>query len=267
MAASRRDRAHTRRTVPDVIPNLLGLLRQYRDRYHELALLVSPMSQAEFEELVRSIARVGLLNTIKMLNGKVIDGVHRDLACIVLGIPPRTEELAAGTDPLTYVMAQGFTHRDPTPAQRAAMAVALVPQVRVNPRAFATDNSSGGRHAREAVTIAARFVGAGINAVQQLVRVQGQAPEVLEEVRLGRVRGIRGALRRAGLREAPSEEERDYALAVSVVERVLRATPSARRFMIFSLVNRLANDAPEDFNILLAEASEVARCGEARTEH
>ena len=75
MAASRRDRAHTRRTVPDVIPNLLGLLRQYRDRYHELALLVSPMSQAEFEELVRSIARVGLLNTIKMLNGKVIDGI------------------------------------------------------------------------------------------------------------------------------------------------------------------------------------------------
>src|SRR5947209_6073789 len=53
---------------------------------HPIATAFPPMTEAEFEDLVADIRQHGQREPVVLFEGKVLDGVHRDGACVKLGI-------------------------------------------------------------------------------------------------------------------------------------------------------------------------------------
>ena len=92
---------------------------------HELASALPRMPEDEFQGLVDSISEVGLLEPIKLFQGKIIDGIHRHQACIRAGVRPQYE-LWSGTDPAAYVLAQNLHRRHLDKQQRTAAALAVL---------------------------------------------------------------------------------------------------------------------------------------------
>jgi DNA modification methylase len=99
---------------------------------HPFAEVFPPMTPAEFAGLRRSIrSRVDaglkpLINDIVLLNGKTLDGRHRDRACDEEGVSASYVDYDAATlgDPVRWVLSQGV-HRNLTESQKAAAAVAI----------------------------------------------------------------------------------------------------------------------------------------------
>lgn len=92
---------------------------------HPLSAAFPAMTPEEFQELKDSIENIGVQNPITLLDGMVIDGWHRYSACMALGMECPVVELAQGTDPRDFVMAQNQARRHVTKAQ-LAMAVTAV---------------------------------------------------------------------------------------------------------------------------------------------
>jgi DNA modification methylase len=89
---------------------------------HPLADMLPRMTPAEFAGLKASISLAGQTDPVILLNGKVLDGRHRQDACAELGIECRyTEFKKAWGEPATYVMAKA-THRNLTDSQKATAA-------------------------------------------------------------------------------------------------------------------------------------------------
>lgn len=242
-------------TTPLKIPSVLELLKKHRARYHELALKVPPMTQDEFERRVRHVRAVGQQDAIRAIGGKVVSGVYDDLACVVLGRKPRIEELPGSAD-LTHIIASEFFGRRLTAGQRAVAAVAFLPLVKRNRKAFAADESSGDPHKAESVTFVADLVGAGMDAVQSMLSVKRKSREVFKAVQTGEIRTVAEAMRRAGIRTAKA------ARRVPVHELVLRLAelePSKRREVIEGLVEYLASRELEEYDHLRDTIAAVDR--------
>jgi ParB-like chromosome segregation protein Spo0J len=93
--------------------------------FHPLAQLFPMMDETELGELADSIRERGIMAAIVTLEGKILDGRNRYLACKMAGVEPRVREYV-GNDPLGYVVAANLTRRHLTTSQRAAIAVKLV---------------------------------------------------------------------------------------------------------------------------------------------
>lgn len=93
---------------------------------HPAANLFPMLSEKELRELADDIKAHGLLNSIVLLDGKVLDGRNRLAACDMAGVEPRTEEYR-GTTPVEYVLAANLKRRHLTASQKAAVAVASLP--------------------------------------------------------------------------------------------------------------------------------------------
>jgi ParB-like chromosome segregation protein Spo0J len=90
---------------------------------HELANLFPMLGAVEFQALCDDIAKNGQLEPITMLNGKIVDGRNRWMACKVLGIKPKTVELSI--NPLNLVIANNVRRRQLTKSQLAMVAMKL----------------------------------------------------------------------------------------------------------------------------------------------
>ena len=91
---------------------------------HELAELFPMMTCTEMQDLVLDIKAKGQLNPIITLQGKILDGRNRYLACQELGIQPVFVEYS-GNDPLGDVISWNLKRRHLSEAQRAHIAVNL----------------------------------------------------------------------------------------------------------------------------------------------
>lgn len=91
---------------------------------HELALLFPPMEERDFVELCESVKEHGLRDDIILLDGKVLDGIHRYKACIIEGIKPTFCNYSTefdGKSPEEFVMDKNFHRRHLTLSQKAAI--------------------------------------------------------------------------------------------------------------------------------------------------
>ena len=93
---------------------------------HELAHLFPPMSEEEFLELKSDIKRNGLLESIVLYQGEIIDGRHRYKACEELGIEAEFEEYE-GDAPAGYVVSKNMMRRNLNSSQKATVAVDMLP--------------------------------------------------------------------------------------------------------------------------------------------
>ena len=90
---------------------------------HPAAELFPVMDEAAFAALVADINEHGQREPILLLDGQVIDGRHRQLACQQLGIEPLVREVGTHDgDPLALVVSLNLHRRHLSESQRAMVA-------------------------------------------------------------------------------------------------------------------------------------------------
>ena len=96
---------------------------------HPHANVMPAMTAGEFQALKADILENGQHETIKLFDGKILDGRHRYQACNELDITPKTE-VWVGANPLEYVLSVNLQRRHLTESQRAMAAadVATLPK-------------------------------------------------------------------------------------------------------------------------------------------
>lgn len=87
------------------------MAKSKRLEIHDAAYIMPDMQADEYDDLRDSIRDGGQQESIKLLGGKVLDGRHRLKAAYELGIDPKTEDLPADTDPVSYVENANFHRR------------------------------------------------------------------------------------------------------------------------------------------------------------
>jgi ParB-like chromosome segregation protein Spo0J len=96
--------------------------------WHPAANLFPLLEPDELKELAADIAEHGLLNPVVLLDGKVLDGRNRVLACKLARVKP---EFVAweqnGIPAVAWVIAQNLHRRHLAAGQRAAVAVEAKP--------------------------------------------------------------------------------------------------------------------------------------------
>ena len=104
---------------------MMDLLRLSPFPISYLATILPPLDPPRYQALVTSISQHGLLHPIIVWRGEIIDGVHRLMACLQLGIDPTYHHLPDGDDPLEFLKAEGFSYRDMDDNARAKAAAKL----------------------------------------------------------------------------------------------------------------------------------------------
>jgi hypothetical protein len=93
-----------------------------KENWHEAANLFPVMEQEDLDSLAADIKLNGLNNPITMLNGKVLDGRNRALACKVTGVIPAVSEYQ-GESPVRWVFSQNAKRRSLNKSQIALIVV------------------------------------------------------------------------------------------------------------------------------------------------
>ncbi len=86
--------------------------------FHPLADVFPLLEGEAFDTLIADIKARGLLLSITLYEGQILDGRNRWRACRVLGIDPKREEYT-GTDPGAWVWSMNAERRQLTVSQRA----------------------------------------------------------------------------------------------------------------------------------------------------
>lgn len=161
---------------------------------HEACELFPRLEGEEFAALVADIRQHGLLETIKLLDGRIVDGRNRYLACMELGIEPRTEVLASTVDPFDYAFSQNFHRRHLTTEQRAAIASEWAQRHKRPGVKHPRTDSSTKSNAPTADEASKRF-NVGRTAVQQATTIRNRTPDVADGMRAGKYGSVEAAAR------------------------------------------------------------------------
>lgn len=140
--------------------------------FHPLCLLFPQMSDTEIGDLGEDIKRNGLKNSIKTLDGKILDGRNRFLACERAMVKPRFEKFT-GKDALAFVISENLHRRHLTDSQRAMLATEIA---KLNPGQDASAGVSQDRAATmlnvkaRAVQTARQISKQGSKGIKKMVR-------------------------------------------------------------------------------------------------
>jgi len=159
--------------------------------FHPYALIFPPLSPDELQELADDIKKNGQRESIKILDGKIIDGRHRFQACGLVKVKPFFEELAEDTDPLAYVVSANLKRRHLNTGQRAILA-AQVANMQPGQRRFsAAGIPAADQNSSEKPPVsqpeAAKMFGTSRSAVQDVNKLKATGdPKLIEDVQEGR---------------------------------------------------------------------------------
>lgn len=171
---------------------------QYAEKLeiHELAMLMPPMTEEEFENLKKDIEENGLQNPVVLFEDKILDGRNRYRACKELGIEPATKEYK-GSSPAFFVFSQNVKRRHLTKSQLATVAVIFMPELekeaKERQRLSGGDRKSDSANLREPIADsgkasekAAKLTGASPRYVEEAKKLQDENPELFEQVNSGK---------------------------------------------------------------------------------
>jgi ParB family chromosome partitioning protein len=169
---------------------------------HPLAELFPRMSGDEYAALKEDIKTHGLLEPIWLYQGKVLDGRHRYLACLDVGVEPRFRQYEGG-DPVGFVVSLNLKRRHLNESQRAMVAASLANLETGRPSANAQICAVSQGDAAHMLQVSRR-------SVQAAAKVEREAPApVVEAVKAGRL-SLNLA---AQVAELPDEEQEVVAAA------------------------------------------------------
>lgn len=148
-------------------------------KFHPLADLFPPMSDAEMAALTADIKANGLSQPITTLDGAVLDGRHRLTACERAKVRPRFHEFE-GDDPLAFVLSVNMTRRHLTDSQRAMVAAKIANMPSHRPENKSVNLLTSQTKAAETLAISPSSVGAA-------VKVLRRAPKLAKQVAAGEI--------------------------------------------------------------------------------
>jgi site-specific DNA-methyltransferase (adenine-specific) len=201
--------------------------------FHPGCLLFPRLSDADLQALADDIRANGLLNPIVLLDGQILDGRNRFEACKIAGVKPRFIEWSGEGSPLAWVVATNLIRRHLTASQRAVVAFDLLPMLELE--AKQRQRLSPGRGKKEANNlatsftkgkasqVAAQMTKANSAYVEKIKAINKKAPEVVAEVKAGRI-----TVNDAGRLAKLSAEQREKIIAISnskpdqPVKRIMR---------------------------------------------
>lgn len=174
---------------------------------HPLADLFPLMPAEDLDALASDVAANGLRQPIILLDGQILDGRNRLAACKQAGVEPRFEDFNGDEDDaLAFVLSSNLHRRHLTTAQRAVLALRLLPleQERAARRKSqaAKDGQNFAGAEGKATEVAGTRVGVSGETVRQAARLAETAPDVLKAVDQGLVGTMPEALRLAAVPEA-----------------------------------------------------------------
>jgi N6-adenosine-specific RNA methylase IME4/ParB-like chromosome segregation protein Spo0J len=146
--------------------------------YHELANLFPLMDESQYSDLVADIKENGLVESIVLHEGKILDGRNRYNACNDAGVEPNFVEYE-GEDALSYVISLNLNRRHLNESQRAMIGARLA-------------NMKGRRKVDEFSHFsnkdASEKLNVGIDSVKKAKKVQKEGIEDLQKsVEAGKV--------------------------------------------------------------------------------
>lgn len=190
---------------------------------HPAAELFPVMDEAAFAALVTDISEHGQREPILLLDGQVIDGRHRQLACQQLGIEPLVQVFDEREgDPIKLVVSLNLHRRHLTESQRAMVAAQLA-NMRQGER---TDLSPSANLPKVSQVEAARQLGVGDRSVRHALEVRNAgASELVHAVESGQI----AVSTAAQLSRLPVDEQR----------QVLTKTPQEIRAIAKEVQSRI----------------------------
>ena len=91
--------------------------------FHPVAEIFAMLDDAALDELAQDIKTHGQRVPIELVDGQVIDGRNRYVACRIAGVDPRFVELeSTPTDLVSYVLSRNLHRRHLDRSQRAMAA-------------------------------------------------------------------------------------------------------------------------------------------------
>jgi hypothetical protein len=164
------------------------------DGYHPACLLFPKLTGPALDELAADIKDRGLIESIVLFHGQVLDGENRLAACEIAGVKPRFVQWDGDGSPIEWVLSMNLIRRHLTPSQRAAIAHDLLPllQVEAKQRQRAS-RGRGKKVAKEFATfsngkasdVAARIARTNPRYVETIKRLAQEAPELVPKIRTG----------------------------------------------------------------------------------
>jgi hypothetical protein len=171
---------------------------------HPAAELFPLMSESELDDLITDIQANGQQFPIVALDGQLLDGRNRWLACEHLGLTPKVEQYD-GHDPVTFVISANLKRRHLTQTQKAEIALKAIPlyEQEAKERQRNHGGTAPGRKAEtlstsmgevlksdlrghgKAVVQAARAADVSPSYVETAKRIARQAPDLHERVLSG----------------------------------------------------------------------------------
>jgi hypothetical protein len=232
---------------------------------HPLARALPPMTPDEFALLKHDIQQQGLLEPLTVLDGAVLDGIHRQRACHELGgkhWPPRAVEYQ-GHAPAAFVLSRNVRRRHLSVGQQAAAGEALVLHYRSKfPKQGGADvakvaadlgiekvpenlGTTSAHNISPVMSLVAQAVGIQPQAIETFSTLRKQEPRLADEVRAG-TKSLYGAdaerkaaakelaestagTRRQTKSEAAKDAERALLDAIRDVAKKVRACEAIRR--------------------------------------
>jgi len=153
-------------------------------RPHDYALLFPAMGEQDYAELKTSMNNTGQVEEIVLLDGKILDGVHRHKACKELGIEARfvnwddLPETIKKIGPLAYVYAKNVPRRHLTTEQRVKLALELLPRLRQEAKERQLSGERASSDAKgKAAEKAAAAVGVSTSTVERASRKERKQRE------------------------------------------------------------------------------------------
>lgn len=192
---------------------------------HRLAGLMPDMSGGDYDELKTSVQKMGFLNPIFLLDGKLLDGRHRWRVAQELGVSaPAVHVTLTKEEAVEFVRGQGLARRNLSKSQRAMVALELMKSLKVK----AGERKKSGKKADEsekgsAAAAAGEAVGVSASYIKYAHSIVEKYPEIADRVMKGEL-NISQAKKEIDIIEA--EKERD---SVELVDDLQNPVPDELR--------------------------------------
>jgi N6-adenosine-specific RNA methylase IME4 len=150
--------------------------------YHELANLFPLMDESQYSDLVADIKESGLIESIILHEGKILDGRNRYNACNDAGVEPSFVEYE-GEDALSYVISLNLNRRHLNESQRAMIGAKLA-NMQAGDNQYGQPNWSNHISQKDA----SEKLNVGLNSIKRAKQVQKEGIEDLQKsVEVGKV--------------------------------------------------------------------------------
>lgn len=161
---------------------------------HPAADLFPMLPKHELDELAFDIKKHGLLHPIVLIDGAVLDGRNRLVACKQAHVKPTFEDFDGHGSPTEYALSVNLKRRDLTAGQKAAIAAKAEPLFVDEARARMEKGRPKEPTERipevnkgEAREKAAAAVGVNPHYVTDVKRIKIEAPELYEQIAAGTI--------------------------------------------------------------------------------